>query len=134
MGFPDRIERTVEIAHPPARVWAALTTAEGLGTWFGRITCPTLGNFINNTRLDYVVSDPGTTTTHTVTTQPINTRYGFGGGFFGDYTDMAVAPDGTFHALYTDSNNEQTLTWFYGLDFVPTTIHQQDISTATGNY
>ena len=26
MGFPDRIERTVEIAHPPARVWAALTT------------------------------------------------------------------------------------------------------------
>ena len=35
MGFPDRIERTIEIAHPPARVWAALTTAEGLGTWFG---------------------------------------------------------------------------------------------------
>src|SRR5499433_3124035 len=35
MGFPDRIERTVEIAHPPAQVWAALTTAEGLGTWFG---------------------------------------------------------------------------------------------------
>jgi uncharacterized protein YndB with AHSA1/START domain len=35
MGFPDRIERTVEIAQPPARVWAALTTAEGLGTWFG---------------------------------------------------------------------------------------------------
>jgi uncharacterized protein YndB with AHSA1/START domain len=36
MGFPDRIERTVELAHPPARVWAALTTAEGLGTWFGQ--------------------------------------------------------------------------------------------------
>ena len=35
MGFPDRIERTVDIAHPPATVWAALTTAEGLGTWFG---------------------------------------------------------------------------------------------------
>ena len=35
MGFPDRIERTVEIAHPPARVWAALTTAQGLGAWFG---------------------------------------------------------------------------------------------------
>jgi uncharacterized protein YndB with AHSA1/START domain len=33
--FPDRIERTVEIAHPPAKVWAALTTAEGLGAWFG---------------------------------------------------------------------------------------------------
>jgi uncharacterized protein YndB with AHSA1/START domain len=35
MAFPDRIERTVDIAHPPAKVWAALTTAEGLGTWFG---------------------------------------------------------------------------------------------------
>jgi uncharacterized protein YndB with AHSA1/START domain len=35
MAFPDRIERTVELAHPPAKVWAALTTAEGLGTWFG---------------------------------------------------------------------------------------------------
>ena len=35
MAFPDRIERTVEIAHPPAKVWDAITTAEGLGTWFG---------------------------------------------------------------------------------------------------
>ena len=35
MGFPDRIERTVPIAHPPEKVWAALTTAEGLGAWFG---------------------------------------------------------------------------------------------------
>jgi uncharacterized protein YndB with AHSA1/START domain len=35
MAFPDRIERTVEVAHPPAKVWAALTTAEGLGAWFG---------------------------------------------------------------------------------------------------
>ena len=35
MTFPDRIERTVEITHPLAKVWAALTTAEGLGTWFG---------------------------------------------------------------------------------------------------
>ncbi|HZU81087.1 MAG TPA: SRPBCC domain-containing protein [Acidimicrobiales bacterium] len=35
MGFPDRIERTVELAHPPVEVWAALTTAEGLSAWFG---------------------------------------------------------------------------------------------------
>ncbi|MEO6089502.1 MAG: SRPBCC domain-containing protein [Umezawaea sp.] len=35
MGFPDRIERVVEIAHPPVKVWAAITTAEGLGAWFG---------------------------------------------------------------------------------------------------
>ncbi|MDR0341653.1 MAG: SRPBCC domain-containing protein [Nocardiopsaceae bacterium] len=37
MGFPDRIERTVELAHPPATVWAALTTAEGLASWFGQV-------------------------------------------------------------------------------------------------
>ena len=36
MAFPDRIERTVQIAHPPAKVWAALTTAEGLSAWFGQ--------------------------------------------------------------------------------------------------
>jgi len=36
MAFPDRIERTVEIAHPPAKAWAALTTAEGLSAWFGK--------------------------------------------------------------------------------------------------
>ncbi len=35
MAFPDRIERTVELAHPPDRVWAALTTADALGAWFG---------------------------------------------------------------------------------------------------
>ena len=35
MAFPDRIERTVELPQPPTAVWTALTTAEGLGTWFG---------------------------------------------------------------------------------------------------
>ncbi|MFE3545106.1 SRPBCC domain-containing protein [Nocardia sp. NPDC059177] len=35
MGFPDQIVRTVELAHPPAKVWAAITTAEGLAGWFG---------------------------------------------------------------------------------------------------
>ncbi len=35
MPFPDRIERTVELAHPPSKVWTALTTADGLAAWFG---------------------------------------------------------------------------------------------------
>ena len=35
MAFPDRIERKLELSHSPERVWAAITTAEGLGTWFG---------------------------------------------------------------------------------------------------
>jgi uncharacterized protein YndB with AHSA1/START domain len=36
MAFPDRIERTLDLAHPPQKVWAAITTAEGLGSWFGQ--------------------------------------------------------------------------------------------------
>ncbi|MFC8045420.1 SRPBCC domain-containing protein [Nocardia sp. NPDC057353] len=35
MAFPDRIVRTLDLAHPPAAVWAAITTADGLGSWFG---------------------------------------------------------------------------------------------------
>lgn len=35
MAFPDRIERVVELKQPREKVWAALTTAEGLGAWFG---------------------------------------------------------------------------------------------------
>jgi uncharacterized protein YndB with AHSA1/START domain len=35
MGFPDRIERTIDLSHPPERVWAAITTADGLAAWFG---------------------------------------------------------------------------------------------------
>ena len=36
MGFPDRIERTLDVSHPPHVVWAALTPAEGLAAWFGQ--------------------------------------------------------------------------------------------------
>ena len=99
----------------------------------GRITCDTLGPYIHNTRLDYVVTDETPTDAQTVSTHPINTRYGFGGGFFGDYTDLSVGSDGQFHALWTDSNNEQTVTWFYGAEFKPTLIHQQDAVTAAGS-
>ena len=35
MPIPDRIERTIELAQPPERVWEALTSAAGLGGWFG---------------------------------------------------------------------------------------------------
>ncbi|MFI9007743.1 SRPBCC domain-containing protein [Actinosynnema sp. NPDC053489] len=35
MAFPDRIERAVRVDQPPEVVWAALTTSEGLGAWFG---------------------------------------------------------------------------------------------------
>ena len=35
MAFPDGIERTMTLPRPPREVWTALTTAEGLGAWFG---------------------------------------------------------------------------------------------------
>lgn len=100
----------------------------------GRINCTTLGDYIHNTRLDYVVRDLTTNVTNAVSTHPINTRNGFGGGFFGDYTDLAVGSDNVFHAFWTDSNNEQTVVWFYGLQFVPTPINQEDVVTARGSY
>ena len=99
----------------------------------GRITCDFLGPYINNTRLDYVVRDLSGTT-NAVNTQHINTRYGFGGGFFGDYTDIAAGSDNFFHAFWTDSNNVQNVVWWYGFEFVPTAIHQQDVVTGSGNF
>ena len=99
----------------------------------GRITCDFLGPYIHNTRLDYVVRDLSGST-NAVSTQHINTRYGFGGGFFGDYTDIAAGSDNVFHAFWTDSNNLQTVVWFYGFQFDPTMIHQQDVVTGTGNF
>jgi hypothetical protein len=98
----------------------------------GRITCDTLGNYIDNARLDYFVRNMGGSTEKMVSTHPINTRNGFGGGFIGDYTDVAVGSDNVFHALWTDTNNKQDVIWFYGLEFVPTSINQEDIATANG--
>ena len=100
----------------------------------GRITCDALGPYIHNTRLDYTVVDLTTHVVQIMSTHPINTRNGFGGGFFGDYTDLSVGSDGTFHALWTDSNNVQTVTWFYGAEFVPTPIHQEDIVAGSGSF
>ena len=34
MSVPQQIEREIVIAAPPARVWAAITEAEHIGTWF----------------------------------------------------------------------------------------------------
>lgn len=33
--IPNRLERTIDLAHTPDAVWQALTTKEGLGGWFG---------------------------------------------------------------------------------------------------
>ncbi len=109
------------------------TCAAGPPPPVGRISCDTLGDYINNTRLDYVVTD--LSTTQAVSTHPINTRNGFGGGFIGDYTDLAVGSNGQFHALWTDTNNVQDVVWFYGAHFAPAAaINQEDIVTAAGSF
>jgi len=100
----------------------------------GRINCLTLDIYINNARLDYAVIDLSNGVTRIVTTHPINSRYGFGGGFFGDYTDIAAGSDNMFHALWTDTNNQQSVVWWYGFEFVPSKTNQQDVATAKGNF
>lgn len=98
------------------------------------INCLYLGPYIHNTRLNYFVRDVTTSTTNTVSTHPINTRYQFFSTFIGDYTDIASDPTGTFHAFWTDTNNLQNVVWRGGLEFVPTPIHQQDVVTYSGNF
>lgn len=129
---------------PSGRVYMSAYAADVVSPWqtcasgppppVGRITCTTLDGYIHNARLDYYVSDLTTKTVSRVSTQPTNTRYGFGGGFIGDYTDLAVGSDDTFHAFWTDTNNVQNVVWFYGAQFVPTPIHQQDVVTGSGNF
>ena len=99
----------------------------------GRINCLALGNYINNARLDYFVTRIGSGVEMKVSTHPINTRNGFGGGFIGDYTGLAVGSDNVFHAFWTDTNNKQTVVWFYGFEFTPTVINQEDVVTASGS-
>jgi hypothetical protein len=99
-------------------------------TAVGRINCLVLDNYVHNARLDYVVADLTTGVTRTVSTHPINTRNGFGGGFIGDYTDIAAGSDDTFHAFWTDTNNRQKVVWWYGFQFTstpPTRINQEDV-------
>ncbi len=129
---------------PSGRVYMSAYAADVVSPWQtcaseppppeGRINCTTLGDYINNARLDYWVADTSTGVSQAVSTHPINTRNGFGGGFIGDYTDLSVGSDNTFHAFWTDTNNRQTVTWFYGLEFVPTVINQEDVVTASGNF
>ncbi len=98
----------------------------------GRINCLTLGSYIHNARLNYYVKNNGSGSVQMVSTHPINTRNGFGGGFIGDYTDLSADANGVFHAFWTDTNNKQQVVWFYGLQFTPTLINQEDVVTAHG--
>jgi len=127
---------------PSGRVYMSAYGADVVSPWqtcasgpvppVGRIACDTLGDYIHNARLDYYVTNIGSGGVTMVSTHPINTRNGFGGGFIGDYTDLAVGSDNVFHAFWTDTNNKQNVVWFYGFEFVPTSINQEDVVTASG--
>jgi hypothetical protein len=130
-------------ASPSGKVFMSAYAADVVSPWqtcatpatptaVGRINCLALGPYIHNARLDYAVTNVIDGATQTVTPHPVNTRYHFGGGFIGDYTHIAVGSDDVFHAVWTDTNQEQTVTWWYGFEFVPTTVHQQDIVVASG--
>jgi hypothetical protein len=135
---------------PSGRVYMSAYAADVVSPWqvcaayvpptLSGLNCHTLGSYINNARLDYVVSDLTSGVTNTVTTQPINTRYDFRSGlvtgvFFGDYTDIAAGSDDRFHALWTDSNNQQTIDWFGGVEFAPgTKVNQQDVVVRSDSF
>ena len=89
----------------------------------GRINCLMLGGYIHNARLDYLVTNIGTAGAVKVTPNPINTRNGFGGGFIGDYTDLAVGSDDAYHAFWTDTNNQQERRLVLRVP-VPADVHQ----------
>ncbi len=108
------------------------TCADAPSTAEGRINCLALDGYINNARLNYYVTNIASGGVQMVSTHPINTRNGFGGGFIGDYTDLSVGSDNVFHALWTDTNEKQDVVWFYGFEFVPTPINQEDVVTASG--
>lgn len=127
---------------PSGRVYMSAYAADVVSPWqtcttpdtgaAGRINCLELGSYINNARLDYFVTNIDTGGVTEVTGNPINTRNGFGGRFIGDYTDLAVGSDNVYHAFWTDTNNKQDVVWFYGFEFVPTSINQEDVVTASG--
>ncbi|HEY3312290.1 MAG TPA: sialidase family protein [Anaerolineales bacterium] len=127
---------------PSGRVYMSAYAADTISPWqtcaaplagaAGRIGCNTLDGYIHNARLNYYVTNPVSGGVLMVSTHPINTRNGFGGGFIGDYTDIAAGSDNVFHALWTDTNNKQSVVWFYGFEFVPTLINQEDVVTASG--
>ena len=94
----------------------------------------TLGDYIDNARLDYYVTNVGSGSVQKVSTHPINTRNGFGGGFIGDYTEPGRRLRRCLPRLLDRHNNKQTVVWFYGIEFIPTFINQEDVVTASGSF
>lgn len=127
-------------AGPDGTVYLSAYAADVVAPWqscakydpSASVNCLTPGPYIDNAKLDYVVKNLGTGAVTTATQKPINTRYQFRGAFIGDYTDLAVGSDGTYHAFWTDSNNQQAIDWFYGVNLGGLLANEQDVVTYAG--
>ena len=99
MAFPDRIERTVRIERPAQRVWDAITTAEGLGTWFGNQAAEVDLRVGGTARLAW---DSGDTATLTIQRLEPTTVFGYTWSISGlpeqdprrTYVEFTLVPDG----------------------------------------
>ena len=90
--------------------------------------------YVPNARLDYWATNLTSGQSQRLTSHPINWRYSFT-TFIGDYTDLAVGSDGNFHALWTDTNNKQTINWFFGSNAnAGAVINQQDVAVFNGHF
>ncbi|WP_027483436.1 sialidase family protein [Deinococcus pimensis] len=125
---------------PNGRVHMTAYAADVVSPWQSCTTftpgasfsCNTPGVTIHNARLDQWLVNVTSGSIRKLTNSPINTRYQFRGSFIGDYTGLAVGADDRYHALWTDTNNVQQVSWWYGTQFTPTPVHQQDAVSATG--
>jgi uncharacterized protein YndB with AHSA1/START domain len=103
MGFPNTIERTVRLERPVEDVWTAITSAEGLGTWFG-----------NSAEVDLRVGgtirlawDTGDKATLRIERIDPPTVFGYTWGMYGlpesdarrTYVEFTLAPDGAGTSL-----------------------------------
>jgi len=126
-------------------VFPAITTSPSGSVYIGGYVADTVEPFatntsanpplINNAKLNYVVRNLITGVSNVVSTKSINTRYRFSGGFIGDYTDIAAGSDDRFHAMWTDTNNVQNISWNFGsLNNPPLVRSNQDVVTQSGQF
>jgi hypothetical protein len=128
--------------HRVDEVFPAITTSPAGSVYIGAYVADTIepfqtsgGPLINNAKLNYVVRNLISGTTKIETTKSINTRYRFSGGFIGDYTDIAAGSDDRFHAMWTDTNNVQNITWNFGSFFNPPLVRSnQDVVTQSDQF
>ena len=108
--------------------WQTCTTFSPLGS----VSCDVTGPYIHNAKLNYYVRNVTAGISTKASTKAINTRYQFRGGFIGDYTALAVGSDSKVHAVWTDTNNAQNISWWFGSHFVPPVLaSQQDVVMRT---